>query len=533
MRILYHAACGGIGRLTRLAAVAVAVQQQAPDVHQLVATATNDKPLLDRLCMPALILPADDGEPPPGVDRRLRTISAELARRILTDTVRAYDPKVLVFDTDAPAGLTEEARRDGRHSVLVLPHRRGEVLAKMLRDGVLSAFDLVLVPHPREQMAAILSPSLFRRLDRLPAVRYVDGIVIPEAIHADSVRGVAARHAIGETTRLILVCAVAGRFDPSWVIKACRAAAARRRTDPAVRVICAAGPGAELIATPPGCTMLSGEPGLPLLMARADLVVTHGGCNSVQDVLRAGTRALLVPEPSTVEDQAAFIASLLPRPGMRTLPPGAPEAAFGRAMHQLLREPRPSPVGPAGAQLAARAILEIGGLPEVYICRRAPADSVAAGRRAGPGELSQFMQDGFADARLCLDWDVAAEVLTTIGPEARSRVVSIEIHLGTGTVDEWEDRMRRVHGLIEPAGFDPGILSFCLEDGTADAGIAGLSERIGDLRFRVLVAQVPLDALRARPDIMLEEAERCRALDLGFGIDISLLENPLPFVDQP
>jgi predicted glycosyltransferase len=537
VRILYHAINGsGLGHLTRLASIALAVQQEAPDVHQLMATSANYPPLLQSLCMPSVILPHDDDAPFTGMDRRLRTVSARLARRILSDTVRAYDPKILVFDTHAPWGVVDEAWKDGRRPVLVLRHCRDEVLAKMLRESVLSCFSLVVVPHTREQLAAIVSTGVLRQLDNLPVIRYVGGIAFPSAINTDAVRNVGVRYGIAETERLILICAGSGGYgaiNRRFIEKACRAAIERRKRDPSVHVVYVPGPYADPGWVSPDCMVIRDEPELPSLMARAELVVAHAGYNTVHEVLQAGCRALLVPMPRGAEDQAAFVASLLPRPGVRALSPDASEAAFGRAMRHLLQEPRPQPIAAVGARLAARAILELGGLPDVYICTRAPLSTPAPGRRLRPRHLVRSLETGLSQVRLCLDWDVANEVLGGIGPEARSRIVSIEVHLGSSSVDEWEYRVHHVCALMRTTELDLQTLSFCVDDIAAQLAIAELSERIGDLRFRALVAHVPLDTLRAQPDTVFKAVERCRALRLGFGIDITILENPLPYVDQP
>jgi predicted glycosyltransferase len=537
MRILYHAINGsGLGHLTRLSAIALAVQQEAPDVHQLMATSANYPPLLKRLRMPSIVLPHDDNGPLIGVDRRRRTVSAKVLRRILSETVRAYDPKVLVFDTHAPLDLVEETRQDGRRSVLVLRHCRDVVLAKMLRDGALSLFGLVLLPHSRAQLAAIVSDSLLRQLDHVPVTRYVGDIVFPSTLGAAEVETVAARHGVAGTDRLILICAGSGGYSAvnrQFIEKACRAAMERRLRDPSVRVICVAGPYADAMPASQDCAVIDAEPDLQLLMARAELVVAHGGYNTVQEVLRTGSRALLVPVHRGAEDQAALVRSLLPRPGTRILSPGAPEAAFRRAFHQLLREPRPQPVAADGASVAARAIVELGGLPDTYICTRSPLSTPAPGRRAGPRHLVRSLKANESEARLCIDWDVVVDVLASLGPQARSRIVSIEVHFGTGDPDLWEERVRRVYDAIGATGFDPQALIFCLDGASGGPDLAELAERIGDLRFHMLVANLPLDLLRLRPGEVFEAAERCRALKLGFGIDITALENPLGYVDQP
>jgi hypothetical protein len=535
MRILYHAVDRrGSGQLTRLSAIALAVQEQAPDVHQLMATSATYPPLLKRLRMPSMVLPGDDGVPLAEANRRRTTVSTKLARRIFTETVRAYDPKVVVFDTLAPRGIAEEAWRDGRQLVLVLPHCREEALAGLARGGLLARFGLVLLPYTREQPAASAPDSVAEQLDRLAVARYVGGIVFPSLLDPAGIGTLAARYGIAEAERLILVCAGSAGYSANtrrFIATACRAAIERRRLDPSVRVLCVAGANADLIPTLPGCTVIDFEPDLPLLMARAELVVGQAEYNTVQEVLRAGTRALLIPAPSGETDEAALLRVLLPRPGMRALPPDASVPAIGRALHHLLQEPRPQPAAAGGAAVAARAILGLGDLPDIYLCSRAPSAAAARGRRAGPRQLVRSLRANEAEARLRIDWDVVANVLDGLGPEPRARIISIEVHLGADAED-WEWRTRRVHNAVLASGFDPQALTLCLDDASGGWELAALAERIGELRFRSLVAQVPLALLRARPGDVFEAAERCRALPLEFGVDITVLEDPLPFIDQ-
>src|SRR5271167_1778582 len=103
MRILYHAINGfGLGHLMRLSAIAVAVREKAPDVHQFIATSANYPTHLKRLNMPVMILPEDDAGPLLGPDRRSGSVSSSFAVRLLNGAIEEYDPRLVVFDTHAP-----------------------------------------------------------------------------------------------------------------------------------------------------------------------------------------------------------------------------------------------------------------------------------------------------------------------------------------------------------------------------------------------------------------------------------------------
>jgi predicted glycosyltransferase len=536
MRILYHAINGsGLGHLTRLGAIAAAVRQEAPEVHQLVATSANYPHLLEQLSTPYIVLPRDATGPQLAADRRLRSVSADVAIRILRETVRAYDPKVVVFDTHAPRALVEECRDGGRHAVLVLRQCRDEAMERMLGDGTLSAFSAVLLPHTQAELRAILSPGTLRLLESRPTVSYVGGVVLPAAIDAATIARVRVRHGLRPEARLLLICAGSGGYSAvnrRFVETACRAAAGLAAADPGLRVVCVAGPYATALPDIDGCRVIQSEPDLQALMAGAEMVVAHAGYNTVREVLRTGVRAVLVPTYRRSEDQGALVRALMPRPSLRLLEPEAPESAFRAACEQLLTERRPSPEAAGGALLAARAILEVGGIPDLYICCRAPASTPGPGRVVSPSYVSGALTSTTLEARLCIDWDLVHTLFDVLDEPARRRLISVEVDLGGDDPDELAERAHAVHDLLLAASIDPRIVTFTLYDGLAGRCLALLAERIAGLEFRALVAHIPRQHLRARAIEVFEAAEFCRGLSARFTVDITVVERPVSFVDQ-
>ncbi len=99
-------------------------------------------------------------------------------------------------------------------------------------------------------------------------------------------------------------------------------------------------------------------------LARADVVVTHAGLNTVLDALVAGTPMLLLP---IAFDQAGVAARVLhAEAGLRLLPALASTRAITRSLQRLIAEPafaekasalgRQVPVGDAGTRRAADLI---------------------------------------------------------------------------------------------------------------------------------------------------------------------------------
>ncbi len=535
MRVLYHAINGsGLGHLTRLGAIAAAVQEAAPDVHQLVATSANYPHLLERLRTPYVVLPRDDSGPFLAADRRLRSVSGDVAGRILRETMRAYDPKVVVFDTHAPRGLVEECREHGRQAVLVLRQCRDAAMQRMLREGMLSAFAAILLPHTPAEMRAMLHPATLRPLEALPGVSYVGGIVFPAPIDAASVAAVSARLSLPPAAKLLLLCAGSGGYTAincRFIETACRALAGLAAANPGLLVICVAGPYAQSLPDIAGCRVIQSEPDLQALMARAELVVGHAGYNTVQEVLRTGVRAVLVPTYRRSEDQGALVRALLPRRGLLLVEPEASAAAFRDACESLLREAGPKPEPSHGAYLATRKILEIGVIPDVYICCRAPLSTPAPGRAVSPAHVARAIASATAQARLCIGWDLVHALFVSLDAATPPRLISIEIDLGTGDPEELAERAFSVHDILSSVAIHPRIVTFTLRDDTAGRTMALLAQRIAALDFQSLVVHVPRHVLRTRAADVFESVEFCRGLPVRFSVDVTVVEKPVSFVD--
>jgi len=278
--------------------------------------------------------------------------------------------------------------------------------------------------------------------------------------------------------------------------------------------------------------VVQSEPDLQSLMARAELVVAHAGYNTVQEVLRTGARAVLVPTYRRSEDQGALVRASMPRPALRLLEPDASEGAFRAACGQLLQEQKPPQAEAGGALVAARAILGVGGIPDLYICCRAPVSTPRPGRVVPPSYVSRALTSATSEARLCIDWDLVHSLFDMLDEPARRRLISVEVDLGAGDPDELAERAYAVHELLRSASIDLRIVTFALHDGIAGRCLALLAEQIAELEFRTLVAHIPQQQLHTRAVEVFEAAEFCRGLPARFMVDITVVERPTSFVDQ-
>ena len=537
MRILYYAINGsGIGHLMRLSAIAMTVRRQAPDVHQFLATSANYPAHLKRLKLPTLILPSDDSGSHSETDRRARTVSAQLTARILRHTIREYDPQVVVVDTHAPRRIVEDVRSEGRQAVLVFRRCREEYVAEYLRNGFLASFNLILLPYTEAEFASGMSAEMLAQLAELGTVRYTGGIAFsPELKKADT-DAAARRYGVRADDTLLVITAGSGGYGPlnqRFLANAARAASSLRKKRRSVVAICVAGPYAPASVAADGCIYVESDPDLQLLVARSDLVVAHAGYNSIQEILRTGPRAILVPVHRRAEDQAAFANCLAARGRVKVLAPTSSAAAFLRAYQELLDKPRPRREKVAGADVAAAEILSLASPPEHYMCCRDESAGNGAKSFSTARQLAQALtRSGQGKALVRIDWDKVETLLERLRPEMHSRLAGLEVDLGGDGIDDLVSRGAWVYQMVEHAGFDRDALVFSLEDSSGGSLLAELTQRIQPFRFRALVARIPSEILSQDPTVVFESLELCRGLRVEFKVDVTVTGEGFVSVDQ-
>ena len=102
---------------------------------------------------------------------------------------------------------------------------------------------------------------------------------------------------------------------------------------------------------------------LQALMCRADLVVGHGGYNTVHEVLRSGVRAVLVPFDRRTEDQRRRLRRLADTGRITMASADTTAVDLRRLFARALETDRPKPLAFDGAERAASAILDTIGRP--------------------------------------------------------------------------------------------------------------------------------------------------------------------------
>jgi predicted glycosyltransferase len=489
MRILYHAVNGtGLGHLMRTTAVAAHVRRLRGDSEQLILTNASFSAHARQSGIPTVNLPPDDDGPFAAFDRRLKTITREMAGRFTDAIAREYRPDAVVFDTHVDAELARRLAA-GRTSVLILREAREPYLQWCI-DCLIPAIDLVIIPHRRSDFFAGLSDQLATRFGAVSKLSCVGPIVYPESLDDDDVQATLARHGITADQRIVVIACGSGGYDflaHRFLEAATRAAVDAKQSTPNLRVLCVAGPYAESArGFAGGAELIPAEARFQHLLARADAVIAHGGYNTVQEILRTGARAILVSVHRKSEDQGQRLRALERLGRIRVLDGEASVLQFREALEATLREPRATPEQAEGGEAAARTILDrLDGAP-----------------------------------RSRVDWRQVGQL-----PRALPAAGTIEIALGGGTAVELESRARAALEALAALGLPLDRTTLELVDAESGESLAALTERLRDCSFGMLLACVPVTAAIDRRRLFAI-LERCRAARPRFRYDITARESP-------
>lgn len=255
------------------------------------------------------------------------------------DTAR---PSLVVFDTLLPGPWADDATPRAfvwRHSV---PERHHEVL----RDPRLDAMHPIIVPHTREEFGYDLPPSVEARA-------VFTGPIVRDTDAAGQAR-VRARYGLAPTDIVITSTVGGGGFDASaaWLLDVVTAAHEELLSRvPRLRHIVVRGPLAarDGPAERPGLTVVDADPDLVHLLALSSLVVSEAGYNTIHELRRVHTPALLLPGDRTYDDQLGR-ASALEALGMARVVTRASQADAVAALLALVLD------APARAHMRAASV---------------------------------------------------------------------------------------------------------------------------------------------------------------------------------
>ena len=359
----------------RLANVAESVRAANPSVHQLFVTNARNIDFLYTLGIPAVVLPQDDGGPWGTSNRRSKTVSYGFNARLLTSIISTYAPTALVFDTYYPSDVVVNASVP---SFLVLRDAVDEYFDIRMRSGTLQRFRKIVLASAECEFRANLDDRLFGELRDSCNLAFVGTIsrrpqpqLLPDLLE---------KYTIRPEDRVVVVSIGGGGYEHSAGRFFSLIMPALKRLQSSfsqLRILVFAGPYAKCAPKELGVETVPWEANLPTLLMRADLYITHGGYNSVAEVLSSGVRAVVVPLERKFENQGSRTRLLAESGRVFQISSGLSIDSITALFLRAIEQPRFEALAPAGNTRAAEILMSelLDGDPLPQATQRACGES--------------------------------------------------------------------------------------------------------------------------------------------------------------
>jgi radical SAM protein with 4Fe4S-binding SPASM domain len=449
VRVAFHAINGvGLGHLVRATSIAEEVRALDPEGAILVLTNAADTSLLRRAGLDFVRFPPALTEPHADPDRARRALPAPLDHAALSAALDAFAPDLVVFDTHAPLALARHAAAIGARSVLVLRELRPEVLGAFLASAAPAAFDRIVVPHEPGEVD-------LRGVGHLPVT--VAGPVV---------RRLVTRLPRGKRAPMVVMMA-GGGGQPVDARRFLRAAAdahilARARI-PELTTLLVTGPYAE---APPhihgvaGLSVTGACAELPAYLARAELLVSQAGYNSVAEIRALRKPAILVPGHRKSEDQSARArrlceagAAVMARPDARSIADRIESIFLSKgALAGMAAAHDARPLVPRNRAVAEAVLRPISAGREV---RRVVLIAHELGPRVGGMET---VARALASGLLAKGIEVRVYATRSFGPDGSGLPEGTVRRLYPPGIDLWSDLLITLDALLADA---PDVIHLC------------------------------------------------------------------------
>ncbi|MBI2142118.1 hypothetical protein HYU15_01350 [Candidatus Woesearchaeota archaeon] len=204
--------------------------------------------------------------------------------------ITSYKPNIIVYD-DAPAGIAGFAKSSNIKNILVLRKYDNTTLKHFVSTHMRN-FDIVLMPHYEQEIKSLVPQELYSKLKASGKVRFVGPIV--RQVRAGMVSRIREKYDIRSSNFNILVTFGAGGYESneSLLLKALRRC---EKAIPNMRAYVVTGPYCKRRPSHRSFRITDFEPNIPEFMSIADLVITHGGYNSTNEVIEAKTPSIIIP----------------------------------------------------------------------------------------------------------------------------------------------------------------------------------------------------------------------------------------------
>jgi predicted glycosyltransferase len=345
----------GLGHIRRTSAIALALRGLAPASRTAFIIDGKDHGLLASMGLPSIELPRYSSAKEGWHSNHWEMVTCErLLTRFAEEVLEHFRPSVVVFDTVPNFTFFAAVRRlQVAYCVIARKAKWPAFYSEQLKD-VAEHARRIIVPHSREEFELQTWQS---------KTDYVGRILQPGPV--------VATHEFDHVAQPIIVITGGGGGYPGTVdfynlaAEACLQVERNLGTMSALLVL---GPlFSEPTRLKPGNTVLvSSCWNMPGLFDRASLIVCQAGYNTVEEVLRAGKPAIVVPAKRDIDDQAErahFVASSHPQ--VRVLERPTAQELAATISGVLALGPRVvasqdrSHSSPSGAMLAAEILVSL------------------------------------------------------------------------------------------------------------------------------------------------------------------------------
>jgi predicted glycosyltransferase len=506
MKLVAYAVNGmGLGHLRRACALVISARKALPTLHALIITDANYSRLFDAIAVPAIILPRPANAPRNRSNQLKVRLSPELFDELAIRSIAAYGPDVTLFDTYVSRRVAKTVLSDGVRSCIVFRKCSRDTFVRYIRKRYFSDFDLVVVPHEEHEFKFGLPEALIAAFETQARVAYIGPVVFPElSTEIACPEFESARR----KSKIVLMLSGGGGYDviqsPFFqrAISAVDIVSARA----GVPVQCASIVG-PFSTVPHGSARVVpvAEPiDVRQYIRKSDLVISHGGYNSVNEVRACGARAIFAGFYRRTEDQRERLQLLADRQSTIILNADAEIGEIASAIDTLLKAQKPSPENLNGGDRFAECLLSLSSWA------RAPT-------RADFGQISNDMRS--TDPAIEVVWDRVSD----LDSDAALAVASVRLLLEAGDLETLTERAIGALDRMETLGIELNEVSVAFHDTTGGAQLPKLAKALRGRHIHSLTAEVPASS-DSDPATVFGLLEECRSLRPEFDYEIETKE---------
>ncbi|CAB3804574.1 glycosyltransferase [Paraburkholderia fynbosensis] len=345
----------GTGHARRTCALLMALRAQIVNLDAVVLTNSPFRELFDAVRVPTYYFPQLYTAPRSRTGTASARVSLNMHEDVALACLKSIAPELTVFDTYVSRRVASSVRKYSDYTCLVFRKCTPETFVRYVRAGYFAFFDLVVVPNTQADFAFALPSSALDEFQAQSTVLYVGPILFPEIGSAKSTVALKDR-------KMVLLLGGGGGYDalqrPFFERAACAVAEVSAQLKGSLSCCEVRGPLAQDTAQADIETLRSPVDVLALI-EQAELVISHGGYNSVNEILAAGARAIFCPFYRRTESQAERVNALRGRSATLVVDSTIGPEDLAEAIASVIKEQKPERIPMPGADLAAAAILDL------------------------------------------------------------------------------------------------------------------------------------------------------------------------------